>query len=139
MIGSYLLEFLPGYKYNINILFWIKSGKRGALYEEKRKQINETVYPILTGQDCDINSVINILNGKQSMSVFKDTRVLADKVVEMTKAIINGEEVPVNDTETYDNGTGVIKSYLCEPVYADKNNYKEILLDSGYYKEDQLK
>ena len=139
MIGSYLLEFLPGYKYNINILFWIKSGKRGALYEEKRKQINETVYPILTGQDCDINSVINILNGKQSMSVFKDTRVLADKVVEMTKAIINGEEVPVNDTETYDNGTGVIKSYLCEPVYADKDNYKEILLDSGYYTEDQLK
>lgn len=96
-------------------------------------------YPILTGQDCDINSVINILNGKQSMSVFKDTRVLADKVVEMTKAIINGEEVPVNDTETYDNGTGVIKSYLCEPVYADKDNYKEILLDSGYYTEDQLK
>lgn len=139
MIGSYLLEFLPGYKYNINILFWIKSGKRGALYEEKRKQINETVYPILTGQDCDINSVKNILNGKQSMSVFKDTRVLADKVVEMTKAIINGEEVPVNDTETYDNGTGVVPSYLCEPVYADKNNYKEILLDSGYYKEDQLK
>lgn len=95
--------------------------------------------PVLTGQDCDINSVKNILNGTQSMSVFKDTRDLASKVVEMVQAIINEEEVPVNDTESYDNGTGVIPSYLCEPVYADEENYKEILMDSGYYTEDQLK
>lgn len=96
-------------------------------------------FPILTGQDCDINSVKNILNGKQSMSIFKDTRTLATKVVEMINAIINEEEVPVNDTTSYDNGTGVIPSLLCEPVFADKNNYKEILVDSGYYTSDQFK
>jgi putative multiple sugar transport system substrate-binding protein len=73
------------------------------------------------------------------MSIFKDTRTLAAKVVEMVNAIMKGEEVPVNDTETYDNGTGIIPTYLCEPVFADATNYKELLIDSGYYKEDQLK
>lgn len=95
-------------------------------------------FPILTGQDCDITSVKNIIAHKQSMSIFKDTRTLAAQVVKMVTAIINGEEVPVNDTETYDNGTGVIPSYLCEPVFADIDNYKALLIDSGYYTEAQL-
>jgi len=96
-------------------------------------------FPVLTGQDCDITSVKNILAGKQSMSVFKDTRTLAAQVVKMVTAILEGKEIPVNDTSTYDNGTGVIPSYLCEPKFADVSNYKELLIDSGYYTEDQLK
>ena len=95
-------------------------------------------YPIITGQDCDIANVANIVAGKQAMSVFKDTRALASQVVEMVDAIISGEEVPVNDTETYDNGTGIIPSYLCEPVAVTQDNYKEMLIDSGYYTEDQI-
>ena len=96
-------------------------------------------YPIITGQDCDIANTKNMIDGKQSMSVFKDTRTLASQVVKMVGQILSGETVDVNDTETYDNGTGVIPSFLCEPVFADVNNYKEILIDSGYYTEDQLK
>lgn len=96
-------------------------------------------FPILTGQDCDITSVKNIIADKQSMSIFKDTRTLATKVSEMVKAIVNESEVPINDKETYDNGTGVIPSFLCEPVFADASNYKALLIDSGYYTEDQLK
>ena len=95
-------------------------------------------YPIITGQDCDIANMPNIINGKQAMSVFKDTRTLASKVVEMVDAIMSGGEAPVNDTETYDNGTGIIPSYLCEPVAVTVDNYKEMLVDTGYYTEDQL-
>jgi putative multiple sugar transport system substrate-binding protein len=95
-------------------------------------------YPIITGQDCDIANTINLIAGKQAMSVFKDTRTLASKVVEMVEAIMEGGEAPVNDTETYDNGTGVIPSFLCEPVAVTVDNYKEMLIDSGYYTEDQL-
>ncbi len=96
-------------------------------------------FPVLTGQDCDIPSVKNILQGKQSMSIFKDTRQLASKVVEMVSAILEGKEVPVNDTESYDNGKGVVPTYLCEPEFADRENYKELLVDSGYYREEDLK
>ena len=95
-------------------------------------------YPILTGQDCDIANVKNIIAGTQSMSVFKDTRDLAAKTVEMVDALMKGTEPPVNDTETYDNGTGIIPSYLCEPVVCTTENYQELLVDSGYYTEADL-
>ena len=95
-------------------------------------------YPVLTGQDCDIASVKNMLAGTQSMSVFKDTRDLAAKTVEMVDALMKGTEPPINDTETYDNGTGIIPSYLCEPVVGTKDNVQELLIDSGYYTEADL-
>jgi len=95
-------------------------------------------WPIITGQDCDIASVKNMIAGKQSMSIFKDTRTLATQTVKMVDAIMKGTEAPVNDKETYDNGTGIIPSYLCEPVFADVSNYEELLIKSGYYTADQL-
>ncbi|BDF71365.1 multiple sugar-binding periplasmic receptor ChvE [Oscillospiraceae bacterium] len=94
--------------------------------------------PIITGQDCDKPSVKNMLAGTQSMSIFKDTRTLASQVVEMVDCILQGKEVPVNDTKTYDNGTGIIPSFLCDPVACTKDNYKELLIDSGYYTEADL-
>jgi putative multiple sugar transport system substrate-binding protein len=96
------------------------------------------VYPIITGQDCDIAIMKNLIDGKQAMSVFKDTRTLASKVVEMVDAIMQGKEPPINDTKTYDNGTGIIPSYLCEPVACTVDNYEELLIDSGYYTMDQI-
>ena len=96
-------------------------------------------YPIITGQDCDIANVKNIINGKQSMSVFKDTRNLVDRTVTMVKQIAEGKTVEINDTTTYHNGYDYMNSYLCEPVFVDSNNYVEILIDSGYYTADMLK
>ncbi len=95
-------------------------------------------YPVITGQDCDKPNVIAMINGQQSMSIFKDTRTLAAKVVEMVEAVVKGEEAPVNDTKTYNNGVKIVPSFLCDPVYADANNYKELLVESGYYKESDL-
>ena len=57
----------------------------------------------------------------------------------MVGQILTGATVDVNDTETYNNNVITVPSFLCEPVFADANNYKEILIDSGYYTEDQLK
>ncbi|MFA9398802.1 MAG: multiple monosaccharide ABC transporter substrate-binding protein [Clostridiaceae bacterium] len=100
---------------------------------------DDKAYPILTGQDCDKPNVMAMINDQQSMSIFKDTRTLATKVVEMVDALMQGKDADVNDTKTYDNGVKVVPSFLCDPVYADKNNYKEILIDSGYYTEADLK
>lgn len=96
-------------------------------------------FPVLTGQDCDVTNVKMLIAGEQSMSIFKDTRTLAAQVVKMVDAIMSGKEVPVNDTKTYNNNVKVVPSFLCEPVFADKDNYKSLLVDSGYYTEAQLK
>jgi len=95
-------------------------------------------FPFVTGQDCDIVSTKNMIAGLQSMSVFKDTRTLANAVVDMVSAIVAGNQPPINDRQTYDNGTGIIPSFLCEPVFGDANNYRALLIDSGYYTEADL-
>jgi putative multiple sugar transport system substrate-binding protein len=95
-------------------------------------------FPVLTGQDCDIANVRMMIAGEQSMSVFKDTRTLAQRVVIMVTDLMNDKEPEVNDTTSYDNGVKVVPSYLETPVFADVNNYKELLIDSGYYKESDL-
>ncbi len=122
-----------------NLDICLCSNDSTALGVENALAANYTgTYPIVTGQDCDIENTKNMIAGKQSMSVFKDTRTLAQQVVKMIGQILNNETVDVNDTTTYNNGVKVVESYLCEPVFADANNYKELLIDSGYYTEDQL-
>ena len=119
---------------------WLCSNDSTALGVETALAANYSgKYPIITGQDCDIENTKNMIAGKQSMSVFKDTRTLASQVVKMVGQILSGQKVDVNDEKTYDNGVKVVPSFLCDPVFADANNYKEILIDSGYYTEDQLK
>ena len=118
---------------------WLCSNDSTALGVENALAANYNgKYPIITGQDCDKENTKNMIDGKQSMSVFKDTRTLAKQVVKMIGQQLNGVDVDVNDTETYNNNVITVPSYLCEPVFADANNYKELLIDSGYYTEEDL-
>ena len=122
-----------------NVDVWLCSNDSTAMGVANALAANYSgTYPIVTGQDCDRENVKNMIAGKQSMSVFKDTRTLADRVVTMVGQIVAGEEVEVNDTETYNNNVITVPSYLCEPVFADVNNYVELLIDSGYYTEEEL-
>lgn len=95
-------------------------------------------WPMITGQDAELMATKNIISGKQTMSIYKDTRLLADKCVTMVQAVLEGAEPEINDTEQYDNGKLVVPSYLCTPVAVDQSNYKEIIVDGGYYTEEQL-
>ena len=80
-----------------------------------------------------------MIAGTQAMSTFNSPSILADKVVEMADAILRGVNPPINDTSTYDNYvTGIIPSYICEPVIVTADNYKEFLIDTGYYDRDTL-
>lgn len=95
--------------------------------------------PIVTGQDAEIASMKSIIAGEQTQTVFKDTRELAKAAVGMTVAVLKGEKPEVNDTKSYDNGVKVVPAYLLKPVSVDKSNYKQVLIDGGYYKESQLR
>jgi putative multiple sugar transport system substrate-binding protein len=95
-------------------------------------------WPILTGQDADLANTKNVLAGKQSMTVWKDTRTLGDQVAKMVDAIVKGGTVETNDTKTYNNGVKIVPSYLLPPVVVTKDDVKSKLVDSGFYKADQL-
>ena len=96
-------------------------------------------YPIVTGQDAEVGAVKSIIAGQQYSTIFKDTRELAKVTVAMADAVLKGKKVKVNDTKTYDNGKKVVPSYLLGIQIVTKDNYKKVLVDSGYYTAADLK
>lgn len=109
-----------------------KSALEGAGYK-----VGED-WPLITGQDAELMAVKNIISGYQTMSIYKDTRLLAEKCVTMVQAVMEGAKPEINDTEQYNNGKIVVPAYLCTPVAVDQANYQEIIVDGGYYTADQL-
>jgi putative multiple sugar transport system substrate-binding protein len=112
----------------------IISSLKGVGYGTKSQPM-----PVITGQDADLPSVKAILRGDQTSTVFKDTRELAKVTASLVDAALSGKTPQVNDTKTYHNGVKVVPSYLLKPVAVDTSNVKAVLVDSGYYKESQLK
>ena len=95
--------------------------------------------PITTGQDCGIASIKSILAGEQTMTVFKDIRVLAKNAAYMIDCLVKGEDPVIEDGTTYNNNAKDVQAMVVEPVALDATNYQELLFDSGYYSEDILK
>lgn len=94
--------------------------------------------PIVTGQDAEIPSIKSILAGEQYSTVFKDTRTLAGVAVGMVDALLKGGQPKINDTTSYNNGVKVVPSYLLDPVPVDASSWKSVLVDSGYYRLNQI-
>ena len=111
--------------------YGIRAALEGAGYTEAN-------WPMITGQDAELMATKNIISGKQTMSIYKDTRLLAEKAVTMVNAVLTGSEPEINDTTTYDNNVIVVPSYLCTPVAVDKDNYQEVIVEGGYYTAEQL-
>jgi putative multiple sugar transport system substrate-binding protein len=96
-------------------------------------------WPIVTGQDAENASVKAIIAGEQYSTVFKDTRELAKATVELVDKVLSGGKPEGLDTKTYNNEVKIVPSILLTPHDVDKSNYKEMLIDSGYIKEADLK
>ena len=101
---------------------------------------------IITGQDGDEANLANIVDGKQTMTVYKAVANEAVATLDLGIAILNGETPDAGliessnwdfecayDTESYDNGTGIIPSYLLVPTVVTKDNIQTELVDTGYY------
>jgi len=95
-------------------------------------------WPIISGQDAEVDSVKAILSGEQYATIFKDTRELAKVAAGMAVDVLNDEKPEVNDEKTYDNDVKVVPSYLLAPVPVVKDNVKSALVDTGYWTADEL-
>ena len=102
--------------------------------------------PIVTGQDGDIANLKNIVDGIQTMTVYKNVNDEAAVTLEVSKAILSGQTPDealvstlsveaIYDTESYDNGTKVVPSYLLVPYVITKDNL-DVLVNTGLYKWD---
>lgn len=106
-----------------------------------------TEFPIITGMDCDKPNVIAIKIGKQSMSVFPDTRILVAEVIRIVDAVMTDGEIQHTGIELQsngiafsmlDNGIKQVPSFLCDPYVVTVDNIQEILVGGGTYTEADL-
>lgn len=92
-------------------------------------------FPVVTGQDSELTAVKNIMEGKQTMTMFLDPKMITDRMLKVVKAIDAGDKV-TPDT-TYNNGSFDVPTVLYDPVLIDKSNYT-LLVDRGFYTKDDL-
>lgn len=95
--------------------------------------------PIVTGQDAEAASIKLIKMGQQYSTILKDTRNLAKVASDMVEAVLQGKKPQINDTTTYNNNVKIVPSYLLAPYIVTIDNYKKLVIDSGYLKESDIK
>jgi len=97
--------------------------------------------PIVTGQDGELATVQYILQGKQHMTVFKDSRLLAEATIKLADAILKKQtpSIPGTEKTTFSTNKKDVTTYLLDPILVTKDNVKQIIIDSGYYSKDDLK
>ena len=86
---------------------------------------------VVTGQDAEKASVQYIIDGKQSMTVFKDVRTLVNDAINMAISVLKGNTPET--TGAYNNGVIDVKAKQTDVIVVDKDNVKSALIDSGYY------
>jgi len=90
----------------------------------------------ITGQDADPANIQAIINGYQSMTVFKDVRTLVSDSIAVARAVLDGRSPQTNGF--FDNGTFQVPSLLTEVVSVDRYNLVEVLINGGYYTADMF-
>ncbi len=87
---------------------------------------------VVTGQDAEEASAQSILEGKQSMTVFKDVRLLVQTAVDVAVALLKGQTPATNFT--YNNGMMDVAAVQSPVSSVDQASVQTALFDSGYYK-----
>ncbi len=91
---------------------------------------------VVSGQDAEKASVQYIIDGKQSMTVFKDVRTLVQDAIAAAVALVEGKEPAAKGS--YNNGVIDVPAIQSAVVSVDKDNLKTELIDSGYYSADEF-
>ncbi|WP_379129554.1 sugar ABC transporter substrate-binding protein [Paenibacillus sp. sgz500958] len=91
---------------------------------------------VVTGQDAEKASIQYVIDGKQSMTVFKDVRSLVKDAMGMAVSILDGKDPET--TGSYNNGKVDVKAKQTDVIVVDKDNVKASLIDSKYYEASEF-
>jgi putative multiple sugar transport system substrate-binding protein len=91
---------------------------------------------VVTGQDAEKASIQYVIDGKQSMTVFKDVRTLVTDAMGIAVDVL--DEKKPETTGSYDNGKKEVEAKQTEVIVVDKENVKEKLVDSKYYEASEF-
>jgi D-xylose transport system substrate-binding protein len=91
----------------------------------------------ITGQDAELSGAIRIVQGTQSMTIFKDTRELGKKAIQMALDLASGKPIDTQGKVVFNNKKDV-PSVLLTPYIVTKANLDEMLIQTGYLKKEQV-
>lgn len=94
-------------------------------------QANKPI-PVVTGQDSEDESVKWVVQGKQYSTIYKDTRALVSKAVQLSRQVAEGKEPSLGDgvrvdDKSYEAMQGApVKAFLLAPQIVTKDNAAEV-------------
>jgi len=91
----------------------------------------------VSGQDADLAACQRIVEGTQTMTVYKPIKRLAYRAAEIAVAMAKGEEIGAT-TRTVFNGKKNVPSVLLEPIAVDRDNLYEAVIEDGYHKVEEV-
>jgi D-xylose transport system substrate-binding protein len=91
---------------------------------------------LVSGQDADLASLKLIVEGKQTMTIYKPIQPLAYGAVDAAIKLARGEKVET--TDTIDNARKQVPAVLLEPVAVDRNNLVDTVVKDGYQTLEQI-
>ena len=123
-------DLLNGKKIKIDAIIAANDAlANGALQSLPKELIGKVV---ITGQDADMNGLRNIIDGKQSMTIYKPIKPLAFQAAESAIKLARGEKIM--NTVKVKTGGGEVEAVLLKPVVVDILNYKETVIKDGHIK-----
>ncbi|MDP4182658.1 MAG: substrate-binding domain-containing protein, partial [Bacillota bacterium] len=90
----------------------------------------------LTGQDADIAACQRIVEGTQSMTVYKPIEKLASKAAEIAVMLAKGQKI--TNAATLNNGMADIPAFLIDPACVDKTNIDDVVIRDGWQKKSEV-
>jgi D-xylose transport system substrate-binding protein len=91
---------------------------------------------LVTGQDAALDAVQRVVEGKQTMTIYKPIEPLAFSAVDSAMKLAKGEKVDAKDK--INNGKKDVPAMLFEPMVLDKNNVTQTVIKDGYHKLEDV-
>jgi len=91
---------------------------------------------LVTGQDAALDAVQRVVEGKQTMTIYKPINQLAFSAVDSAIKLARGEAIETKDK--VNNGKKDVPSILQEPIVLDKNNVMQTVIKDGYHKLEDV-
>jgi D-xylose transport system substrate-binding protein len=91
---------------------------------------------LVSGQDADLASLQLIVQGKQTMTVYKPIQPLAYSAVDNALKLARGE--PINTPDHVNNGKIDVPAILQTPIAVDINNIVSTIVKDGYQSLEKI-
>ena len=97
----------------------------------------------VVAQDAELSACQRIVEGTQTMTVYKSVDKEAAAAAKLAVALARGEDItdpesPIPVTETMNDGKWEIPYYPLEPVAVTKENLDEVIIEGGFHQREDV-